>query len=101
MLLFGDIGISRAVGSLAPDDDYIVIFLARAYATGFFQRTEWAVAGLCVDDCVKMLADISRAGAVDRYAFDGVAREVKGKLMPFSRLHDWLSKEIPLQLCRL
>ena len=36
------------------------------------------------DDCVKMLADISRAGAVDRYAFDGVAREVKGKLMPFS-----------------
>lgn len=99
VLLFGDIGISRAVGSLAPDDDYIVIFLRACLATGFFPRTEWAVSILCVDDCVKMLADISRAGAVDRYAFDGVAREVKGKLMPFSRLHDWLSKEIPLQLC--
>jgi len=99
VLLFGDIGISRAVGSLAPDDDYIVIFLRACLATGFFPRTEWAVSILCVDDCVKMLADISLSGAVNSYAFDGVAREVKGKLMPFSRLHDWLSKEIPLQLC--
>ena len=50
----------------------------------FFPRTEWAVSILCVDDCVKMLTSISLSGQVDRYAFDGVAREVKGKLMPFS-----------------
>ena len=58
VLLFGDIGISRAVGSLAPDDDYIVIFLRACLATGFFPRTEWAVSILCVDDCVKMLTSI-------------------------------------------
>jgi uncharacterized zinc-type alcohol dehydrogenase-like protein len=99
VLLFGDIGISRAVGSLAPDDDYIVIFLRACLATGFFPRTEWAVSILCVDDCVKMLTSISLSGQVDRYAFDGVAREVKGKLMPFSQLYEWLSKEYALQLC--
>ena len=99
VLLFGDIGISRAVGSLAPDDDYIVIFLRACLATGFFPRTNWAVSILSVDDCVKMLTSISTYGKIDRYSFDGVAREVKGRLMPFSRLYDWLSNEHALRLC--
>ena len=99
VLLFGDIGISRAQGSLAPDDDYIVIFLRACLETGFFPRTDWAVSILSIDDCVKMLSSISTDGKYDRYAYDGVSREVKGRLMEFSQLYDWLNAEYALRLC--
>jgi alcohol/geraniol dehydrogenase (NADP+) len=99
VLLFGDINISRTPGSLAPDDDYIVIFLRACLTTGFFPKTDWAVSILCIDDCVKMISSLSLDGALDRYAFDGVAREVKGKLIDFSKLCDWLSVEQPLTMC--
>jgi uncharacterized zinc-type alcohol dehydrogenase-like protein len=99
VLLFGDINISRSPGSLAPDDDYIVIFLRACLATGFFPETDWAVSILCIDDAVKMLSTLTLSDTLDRYSFDGVAREVKGKLMPFSQLYEWLSNEYSLRLC--
>lgn len=99
VLLFGDINISRAPGSLAPDDDYIVIFLRACLASGFFPKTDWAVSILCIDDCVKMISSLTTDGALGRYSFDGVAREVKGKLIEFSKLCDWLSVEQPLAMC--
>lgn len=99
VLQFGDINISREPGSLAPDDDYIVIFLRACLATGFFPETDWAVSILCIDDCVEMLTTLSLSGSVGQYSFDGVAREVKGQLMPFSKLYEWISAEHSLRLC--
>jgi len=99
VLQLGDIGISTDEGSVAPDDDYIVIFLRACISLNLFPHTDWAFSVMSVNDCSTMLTNLSLHGQVE--SFDGVAREVKGKLIAFDQLHNWISKDIPLQMCSL
>ena len=78
----------QAAQSNASDDDYLVIILRTCIALGKFPIVDWSVSIMAVDDCAQMLTE--RILATDPALFNAEAREVKGDLVPWSHLRDWL-----------
>jgi len=92
-LQLGDIGMATAAGSVIPDDDAFVIVLKACVALGLFPDVPWASSLMAVDQCaslfVRLLVD-APAGE-----FSGRPSEVKGSLVPWGTLYEWLRLEVP------
>ena len=92
-LQLGDIGMATAAGSVVPDDDAFVIVLKACVALGLFPDVPWASSLMAVDQCASLFVRLLQDGPADE--FTGVASEVKGSLVPWSTLYEWVRCEVP------
>ena len=94
VLQLGDIGIGRSqLPRALPDDDYVVLLLRTCVALRSFPRAPWAVSIMAVHECADMLAAL--ASDAPSAMFTSAAREVKGNLVRWATLCDWLTPALP------
>lgn len=95
VLQLGDIGIGASASPKAlPDDDYVVLCLRACLALGKFPMAHgWSVSIMPVHQCADLLATLCLEAPTER--FTGEPREVKGDLIRWNTLYEWMSPALP------
>jgi len=101
VLQLGDIGIGLSTSPHAlPDDDYLVILLRTCITLRCRPQAEWSVSVIPVNQCVNMISAVLLAAAPTD--FTAKAREVKGNVVRWETLCEWLAPILPVvRVCSL
>ena len=97
VLQLGDIGLSERPNARLPDDDFLVITLRACMRLGLFPEADWAVSVMSIDQCAAKISRLALDSPAE--AFTAIPEEVKGKLIPWHQLFEWVHEELGLKMC--